>query len=92
MTPDVPPRLPVHSCGNLTRFDVHLDVRSTRSSFHHYSVGGELTVEESEVLVGARRLGRVPVVRAVGRVEVEELRCHTPCVAFSACRSAVMSA
>ena len=36
------------SCGNLTRFDV--TVTSTVRSFHHYSVGGELSVEESEVL------------------------------------------
>ncbi len=36
------------SCGNLTRFDV---VRSTRTSaFHHYTTGGELTVEEPVVL------------------------------------------
>ena len=36
------------SCGNLTRFDV-VQVRRTRS-FHHYSVGGALTVEEVDVL------------------------------------------
>jgi hypothetical protein len=36
------------ACGNLTRFDVTTS-RRTRS-FHHYSVGGELTVEEVEVL------------------------------------------
>ena len=36
------------SCGNLTRFDVTSTVRTR--AFHHYSVGGELTVEESEVL------------------------------------------
>ena len=35
-------------CGNLTRFDV-VTTRRTRA-FHHYSVGGELTVEETEVL------------------------------------------
>lgn len=35
-------------CGNLTRFDV-TTARRTRS-FHHYSVGGELTVENTEVL------------------------------------------
>jgi hypothetical protein len=36
------------ACGNLTRFDV---VTSRRTkAFHHYSVGGELTVEEVEVL------------------------------------------
>jgi hypothetical protein len=36
------------ACGNLTRFDV-LTTRRTRS-YHHYSVGGELTVEEQETL------------------------------------------
>jgi hypothetical protein len=35
-------------CGNLTRFDV-LAVRRTRE-FHHYSVAGELTVEDETVL------------------------------------------
>lgn len=36
------------SCGNLTRFDV----TSTRreKAFHHYSVGGDLEVEERTVL------------------------------------------
>ena len=36
------------ACGNLTRFDVTLRRRSR--SFHHYSVGGELTVEDEVVL------------------------------------------
>jgi transposase len=36
------------ACGNLTRFDV-LTTRRT-SSFHHYSVGGELTIEEEQLL------------------------------------------
>ena len=36
------------SCGNLTRFDV--TTTSTVRSFNHYTVGGELTVEDSEVL------------------------------------------
>lgn len=36
------------SCGNLTRFDV-TTTRRTRA-FHHYTVGGELTVEDTEVL------------------------------------------
>ncbi len=36
------------ACGNLTRFDV---VTSRRTkAFHHYSVGGDLAVEEVEVL------------------------------------------
>ncbi len=36
------------ACGNLTRFDV-VETTSVRS-FHHYSVGGELTIEEPEVI------------------------------------------
>jgi hypothetical protein len=47
----VPPELRryrCNACGNLTRFDVTLTRRSRR--FHHYTVGGELTVEDEEVL------------------------------------------
>jgi rubredoxin len=36
------------ACGNLTRFDV-VAQRRTRS-FHHYSVGGDLSVEEETLL------------------------------------------
>jgi hypothetical protein len=36
------------ACGNLTRFDV-VTVRRTKA-FHHYSVGGDLSLEEVEVL------------------------------------------
>ena len=36
------------ACGNLTRFDVTIS-RRTRA-FHHYSVGGELSIEDEEVL------------------------------------------
>ena len=35
-------------CGNLTRFDV-VSTRRTRA-FHHFTVGGELEIEEEEVL------------------------------------------
>jgi DNA-directed RNA polymerase subunit M/transcription elongation factor TFIIS len=35
------------ACGNLTRFDV-TTTRTTRA-FHHYSVGGDLVVEDEEV-------------------------------------------
>lgn len=37
-----------NACGNLTRFDV-VETTSVRS-FHHYTVGGELTVEEPEII------------------------------------------
>jgi transposase len=46
--PHVPVRYRCRSCGNLTRFDVVATRRT--SAFHHYSVGGELTVEEEELL------------------------------------------
>ncbi|TMK82801.1 MAG: hypothetical protein E6G57_16825 [Actinobacteria bacterium] len=36
------------ACGNLTRFDVTV-TRRTRA-FHHYSIGGELSVEDTDVL------------------------------------------
>ncbi len=36
------------ACGNLTRFDVTVTRRSR--AFHHYTVGGELSVEDEEVL------------------------------------------
>lgn len=42
------PRYRCTACGNLTRFDV-VESRRTKA-FHHYSVGGELTVEEETVL------------------------------------------
>ena len=43
-----PSRYRCRACGNLTRFDVVTDRRA--KAFHHYSVGGELTVEDEEVL------------------------------------------
>ncbi|MGH9155234.1 MAG: hypothetical protein ACRD1K_05165 [Acidimicrobiales bacterium] len=42
------PRYRCRACGNLTRFDV-TTTRRTRS-FHHYSLGGDLAVEEEAVL------------------------------------------
>jgi hypothetical protein len=49
-TPSVvdPIRYRCAACGNLTRFNV---VTSRRTkAFHHYSVGGDLSIEEVEVL------------------------------------------
>jgi hypothetical protein len=43
-----PPRYRCRACGNLTRFDVVSTIRST--AFHHYSVGGALSVEDPVVL------------------------------------------
>ena len=36
------------ACGNLTRFDVTTTRRT--KAFHHYTLGGERTVEDEEVL------------------------------------------
>ena len=36
------------SCGNLTRFDVTTSRRER--AFHHYTVGGELAIEDLQVL------------------------------------------
>ena len=36
------------ACGNLTRFDV-VTTRRTRA-YHHYSLGGELSVDDEQVL------------------------------------------
>jgi len=37
-----------NACGNLTRFDV-VETTTVRS-FHHFTVGGELTIEESNII------------------------------------------
>lgn len=44
----MPTRYRCTACGNLTRFDV-TTTRRTRA-FHHYTVGGDLQVEDEEVL------------------------------------------
>jgi hypothetical protein len=44
----VVPRYRCAACGNRTRFDVTV-TRRTRS-FHHFTIAGELTVEDQEVL------------------------------------------
>jgi hypothetical protein len=42
------PRYRCDGCGNLTRFDV--TTSQTTKAFHHYTVGGQLEVEEATVL------------------------------------------
>ena len=42
------PRYRCTACGNLTRFDV-TTTRKSRA-FHHFTVGGELTIEDEDVL------------------------------------------
>ena len=48
MTGVGPTRYRCDGCGNLTRFDVTISQQT--KSFHHYTVGGELVVEDEEVL------------------------------------------
>ncbi len=63
------------ACGNLTRFDVTA-TRRTRA-FHHYTVGGDLTVEGTEVLeelveeVSCRWCGSPRGVEPLGEVAAE---------------------
>ena len=42
------PRYCCDGCGNLTRFDVTISQKT--KAFHHYSVGGDLVIEDEEVL------------------------------------------
>ena len=74
MTSDV--RYRCGACGNLTRFDV---VRRARTrAFHHYSLGGELTIEQEEVLdqeverVEYRWCGSADQIEEIPAVGVEE--------------------
>ena len=72
----MPTRYRCAACGNLTRFDVTL-TRRTRA-FHHYSIGGELSVEDEEVLaetvedVACRWCGSGSAVQEYSAVEVVE--------------------
>jgi len=58
------------ACGNVTRFDVTVSRRT--KSFHHYTVGGELSVEDEHVLsedveeVSCRWCGSPRAVEAIG--------------------------
>jgi hypothetical protein len=42
------PRYRCDGCGNLTRFDVTISQKT--KAFHHYTVGGDLVIEDEEVL------------------------------------------
>lgn len=42
------PRYRCAACGNLTRFDVTTTRRT--KAFHHYTLGGELAIEDEQVL------------------------------------------
>ena len=61
------------ACGNLTRFDVTVTRRER--AYHHYSIGGELQVDEREVLsetveaVSCRWCGHGRSIEAIARDE-----------------------
>ena len=65
-----PARYRCTSCGNLTRFDVTA-TRRTRA-YHHYTVGGELTVENEQVLGETIESVECRWCGPVGRVEPVE--------------------
>jgi uncharacterized protein YodC (DUF2158 family) len=44
----MPARHRCNACGNVTRFDLVVSRRT--KAFYHYSVGGDLSVEEEDVL------------------------------------------
>jgi hypothetical protein len=61
-------RLRCAACGNLTRFDVVANRRTT--AFWHYSVAGELTVEEERDLAVQAEEVRCRWCGSVGDVEI----------------------
>lgn len=61
------PRYRCASCGNLTRFDVTTARRT--QAYHHYSVGGELQVEDERVLDEVVESVECRWCGAAGRVE-----------------------
>lgn len=72
--PAVKTRFRCRACGNLTRFDV---VESTRTrSYYHFTVGGELEVEDREVLDAERE--RVTCRWCGSTEDVEEIPTEAP--------------
>lgn len=62
-----PARYRCTSCGNLTRFDVTSTRRTT--AYHHYTVGGELSIEDERVLEDHVESVECRWCGAAGRVE-----------------------
>ena len=56
------------SCGNLTRFDVTSTRRT--NAFHHYTVGGALSVEDEHVLEDRIESVECRWCGSAGRVDV----------------------
>ena len=63
-----PVRYRCTSCGNLTRFDVTSSRRTV--AYHHYTVGGELSVEDERVLDESVESVECRWCGAAGNVEV----------------------
>jgi hypothetical protein len=65
------------ACGNVTRFDVTMTRRT--SAFYHFTLGGDLTVEEEQVLaedveeVLCRWCGSAHAVETVAEVQDSEV-------------------
>lgn len=55
LVPETADRYQCSACGNRTRFDVVETVR--RSRFHHFTLGGEVSIDEETVL--ERRVERI---------------------------------
>jgi transposase len=81
MTPSDPTDRPIRkartrfrcaSCGNLTRFDVY-ETRRTRA-YHHFTLGGDLSIDEEEVLEANRE--RVTCRWCGSSEAIEELPVH----------------
>ncbi len=60
------------ACGNVTRFDV-VATRRTRA-FHHYTIGGDLEIEDEEVLDEAIESVTCRWCNATGDTVVAEAR------------------
>jgi hypothetical protein len=63
-----PTRFRCRACGNLTRFDV-VESRTTRS-YYHFTLGGDLTIEDEEVVEHSRES---VACRWCGSSDVEEV-------------------
>ncbi|MCU1499046.1 MAG: hypothetical protein JWM47_2999 [Acidimicrobiales bacterium] len=63
-----PVRYRCTSCGNLTRFDVTSAQRTT--AYHHYTVGGDLSIEDARVLDDRIESVECRWCGAAGKVEV----------------------
>ena len=64
------------SCGNLTRFDVTSTRRTT--AYHHYTVGGALSVEDEQVLDETVESVECRWCGGAGRVEVLDASADLP--------------